>query len=119
MVRRARLVAARASARTAGKGPRRPLRALDRPDRRRQDAGRIFADAGGVECFRFLIAAALFSPPPAQRRGGGGGGGGGRAPPRPPGGVARRPPPPPPPPPPPGRRGRGEGRALRLLRPCA
>ena len=32
---------ARAPAGAAGKGPRRPLRAVDRADRRRQDAGRI------------------------------------------------------------------------------
>ena len=49
MVRGARLVAARASAGAAGQGPRRPLRAADRADRRRQDAGGISADAGGAE----------------------------------------------------------------------
>ena len=86
MVRRPRLVAARASARVAGEGPRKPLRAADRTDRRRQDAGGIFADAGGIVCFWFNIAAAPFPPPPAasaeaawrrraQRWGGVGGGG--------------------------------------------
>ena len=48
LVRGARLGAARASARTAGEGPRRPLGAADRADRRRQDAGRVSADAGGA-----------------------------------------------------------------------
>ena len=48
LVRRARLVAARASIGAAGKGPRRPFGATDRADRRRQDAGRISADAGGA-----------------------------------------------------------------------
>ena len=48
-VRRPRLVAARASARAARESPRRPLGAADRADRRRQDAGRISADAGGVD----------------------------------------------------------------------
>ena len=48
MVRRARLVAARASAGAAGQGARRPLGAADRADRRRQDAGRLSADAGGA-----------------------------------------------------------------------
>ena len=41
--------AARASARAARQGARRPLGAADRADRRRQDAGRISADAGGAE----------------------------------------------------------------------
>src|SRR5260370_816681 len=48
LVRGARMDAARASTRAAGKGPRRSFRALDRADRRRQDAGRILADAGGA-----------------------------------------------------------------------
>ena len=48
MVRRARLVAARASAGAAGKGARRPLGAADRAHRRRQDARGISADAGGT-----------------------------------------------------------------------
>src|ERR1700676_4343383 len=64
------MVAARASAGAAGEGPRRPLGALDRAYWRRQDAGRISADAGGAEC-----TGAIFSPHPAKRRGGGGGGG--------------------------------------------
>ena len=49
MVREPWLVAARAPIGAIGKGPRRPLGAVDRPDRRRQDARRIFADPGGVE----------------------------------------------------------------------
>ncbi len=53
MVRVARLVAARASVGAAGKGPRRSLRAADRADRRRQDAGGVSADIGGA----FLAAA--------------------------------------------------------------
>src|SRR3984893_8893108 len=64
------MVAARASAGAAGEGPRRPLGALDRAYWRRQDAGRISADAGGAEC-----TGAIFSPHPAKRRGGGAGGG--------------------------------------------
>ena len=44
LVRAARLDAARASARTAGEGARRPLGAADRADRRRQDAGGISAE---------------------------------------------------------------------------
>src|ERR1700682_1416238 len=48
MVRVARLVAARASARPLGKGPRGPRGAADRADRRRQDAGGFFADLGGA-----------------------------------------------------------------------
>ncbi|WP_371740480.1 ligase-associated DNA damage response DEXH box helicase [Bradyrhizobium sp. LCT2] len=64
MVRGARLVAARASTGAAGEGARGPLRAADRADRRRQDAGGISADAGGVVFF-------LFSLPPC-------GGGAGR-----------------------------------------
>ncbi len=46
------MVAARASAGAARKSPRRSFRAPDRADRRRQDAGRIPADAGGA--LRFL-----------------------------------------------------------------
>ena len=45
----ARLDAARASARAAGEGARRPLGAADRADRGGQDAGRLPADPGGVE----------------------------------------------------------------------
>ena len=52
LVRLARLVAARASVGAAGKGPRRSFGAADCADRRRQDAGRISADAGGAFCFR-------------------------------------------------------------------
>src|SRR5260221_3799272 len=48
MVRWPWLVATRASAGAARKGPRGSPRAADRADRRRQDAGRIFADAGGA-----------------------------------------------------------------------
>src|ERR1700755_2126221 len=50
MVRGTRVVAARASARSAQESSRRSLRAADRADRRRQDPGRIPADAGGTEC---------------------------------------------------------------------
>ena len=49
LVRRTRLGAARASIGTAGEGAGRPLGAADRTDRRRQDAGGISADPGGVE----------------------------------------------------------------------
>ena len=66
MVRRARLVAARASARAAREGARRPFRALDRADRRRQDVGGISADAGGVI---IRAACSLFSLPPCGVRG--------------------------------------------------
>src|SRR3954465_13085225 len=45
----ARLVAACASTATARPRPRGTLGAADRPDRRRQDAGRILAHPGGVE----------------------------------------------------------------------
>src|SRR5882724_7026644 len=48
MVRRARLVAARASAGAAWEGARQPLGAADCAYRRWQDAGGISADAGGV-----------------------------------------------------------------------
>src|SRR6185295_9592858 len=48
LVRRARLVAPRASIGAAGKSPGRPFGATDRPDRRRQDAGGVSADAGGA-----------------------------------------------------------------------
>src|SRR5271167_1046409 len=96
MVRRPRLVAARASTRATSKGAGGSLGAADRTNRRRQDAGRIFADIGGVVAFggsfiggysisgfliwsfliwSFLIDAALFSPPSAERRGWVGGGG--------------------------------------------
>src|SRR5438128_4450967 len=59
------MVAARASAGAARKGPRRSLRALDRTDRRRQDAGGFPADAGGA-----VFSCSSGSPPPAKRRGG-------------------------------------------------
>src|ERR1700730_8726826 len=48
MVRVARLVAARASVRAIGKGPRGPLGIADRTDGRRQDAGGFSADPGGA-----------------------------------------------------------------------
>src|SRR5258705_10629809 len=64
LVRRPRLVAARASAGAARKGPRRPLGAPDCADRRRQDAGRILADAGGA-----FLSGSLCSPSPAKPRG--------------------------------------------------
>ena len=44
LVRRPRLGAARASARTSGEGARRPFGAADRADRRRQDARRVSAE---------------------------------------------------------------------------
>src|ERR1700694_3083435 len=74
MVRWPRLVAARASAGAAGKGPRRSLRAADRPDRRRQDAGRILADTGGAErrSARFLVISSLAGEVDARRAAGGG-----------------------------------------------
>src|SRR5213075_1846742 len=59
------MVAARASAGAARKGPRRSLRALDRTDRRRQDAGGFPADAGGA-----VFSRSSGSPPSAKRRGG-------------------------------------------------
>src|SRR5258705_4631515 len=98
LVRRPRLVAARASAGVARKGPRRSLGALDRADRRRQNAGRILGDAGGIE--RGLSFRAVCSTPPAKRRGGGGGGGALHPPPFLPPRHGGPPPPPPPPPPP-------------------
>src|SRR5712671_6366302 len=61
MVRIARLVAARPSIGAARKSARGPLDALDRSDRRGEDAGRISADIGGA----FICA-----PPPAERGGG-------------------------------------------------
>ncbi len=63
LVRRAGLVAACAPARSYGEGARGPLRAADRADRRRQDAGRLPADAGGALVFLFLRGF-LFSLPP-------------------------------------------------------
>src|SRR5258708_39770757 len=78
MVRGPRLVATRASAGATRKGPRRSLGALDCTDRRRKDAGRILADAGGV-----VFSRSNCSPPPAKRRGGGGGGGAPHSPPPP------------------------------------
>src|SRR5216683_3288510 len=66
MVRIARLVAARPSIGAARESARGPLDALDRSDRRGEDAGRISADIGG---------AFIRPPPPAKRRGGVGGGG--------------------------------------------
>ena len=69
LVRAARLDAARASARTAGEGARRPLGAADRADRRRQDAGGLSAELGGVER-EAHGATALGVPPPLRGRGG-------------------------------------------------
>src|SRR5260370_9862741 len=73
MVRRPRMVAARASAGAARKGPRRSLRAADCPHRRRQDAGRIFADAGGAgrHPARFLVTSHLVGEVDARRPPGG------------------------------------------------
>jgi hypothetical protein len=77
MVRVARLVAARASARAACEGARGPLSAPDCADRRRQDAGGISADLGGIVYTVTLVvfARSLFSPPSAKRWGGVGSGG--------------------------------------------
>jgi len=85
MVRRARLVAARASARTARQGPRRPLGAADRPHRRRQDAGGFFlptlvelsAISGSARAVCHILAAAL---PPSLREAAGRGRGWGVSP---------------------------------------
>ena len=69
LVRQPRLGAARASARTSGQGASRPFGAADRADRRRQDAGRISAEPGGVERLRWLSGCAAErkenSSPPA------------------------------------------------------
>src|SRR5260370_13642513 len=106
MVRRPRLVAARASTGAARKGPRRSLGALDCAHRSRQNAGRILADAGGIE--HDLCAPSICSPPPAKRRGGGGGGGAIHARSCSPRGCGGTPPPPPLPPPPRARGGGGD-----------
>src|SRR5258708_13535123 len=74
MVRRARMVAARTSAGAARKGPRRSLRAADCPHRRRQDAGRIPADAGGAErsSAHVSVTSPLVGEVDARRAAGGG-----------------------------------------------
>ena len=84
LVRRPRLVAARASARAAGKGPRRPLGAVDRAHRRRQDARGISADTGGVErdpadALAPPLRSVRSSPLPPRSGGEGSGVGGGSA----------------------------------------
>src|ERR1700730_6420753 len=76
MVRGARMVAARTSIGVARKGPARPFGTADRADRRRQDAGRLSADAGRAErCSAHLSVTSPLVGGAAARRGGGGGGG--------------------------------------------
>ena len=74
LVRKPRLVAARASAGAARKSPRRPLGALDRAHRRRQDARGFFADAGGAarHTAAFLVTSPLVGEVDARRAAGGG-----------------------------------------------